>query len=80
MGLWGAAQAIAFGLGGFLGALSVDIARQFLAEAGPAYASVFAGEGLLFFLSALLALKLTQQNRESAILREAPSPLPGTGV
>ena len=56
MGLWGAAQAIAFGLGGFLGTVGVDLVR-FLTESIPAsYGVVFAAEGLLFFVSAGLAL------------------------
>jgi BCD family chlorophyll transporter-like MFS transporter len=60
MGLWGAAQAIAFGLGGFLGAASVDLARQFLLAPGEVYAIVFALEATLFLFSARLALKLTR--------------------
>ena len=44
MGLWGAAQAIAFGLGGVTATLSVDLARAFAASPLVAYASVFALE------------------------------------
>jgi len=58
MGLWGAAQAIAFGIGGFLGTASVDIARSLIAGAGTAYATVFLGQSLLFIASAWLALRL----------------------
>ena len=58
MGLWGAAQAIAFGLGGFLGTAAVDIARHFLSEPSMAYASVFIGESILFLAAALLAAQL----------------------
>ena len=39
MGLWGAAQAIAFGLGGFLGAVASDLARMLLDAPGLAYGS-----------------------------------------
>jgi BCD family chlorophyll transporter-like MFS transporter len=56
MGLWGAAQAIAFGLGGILGTGASDLARWLLGSAGPAYASVFAFEGVLFMLSAWCAV------------------------
>jgi MFS transporter, BCD family, chlorophyll transporter len=56
MGLWGAAQAIAFGLGGFLGAASVDVARAMLGAPAPAFAFVFAAEGALFLVAAALAL------------------------
>jgi BCD family chlorophyll transporter-like MFS transporter len=55
MGLWGAAQAIAFGLGGFIGTVAVDVARAALGSPVTAYSSVFAGEALLFVLSAIIA-------------------------
>ncbi len=55
MGLWGAAQAIAFGLGGFLGTVAADLARYLFGAAAPAYASVFAGEAALFLIAAALA-------------------------
>ena len=58
MGLWGAAQAIAFGLGGLLGTLAVDLLRWALAAPTSAYALVFAGEAMLFFLAAGLALRV----------------------
>lgn len=56
MGLWGAAQAIAFGLGGFLGTAAADLARFVLGSPSVAYAVVFFGEGVLFLVSARLAL------------------------
>ena len=59
MGLWGAAQAIAFGLGGFLGTAAVDITRHILPDPSMAYASVFLGEAILFLASAVLAARLT---------------------
>ena len=58
MGLWGAAQAIAFGLGGFLGAAMVDVMHLVLGNQTQAYASVFTGEAALFLLAALLALRI----------------------
>jgi BCD family chlorophyll transporter-like MFS transporter len=58
MGLWGAAQAIAFGLGGFLGTAASDLARHLLDSPGMAYAAVFAGEGLLFLVAAVLAARV----------------------
>ena len=57
MGLWGAAQAIAFGAGGFLGAASVDLMRQLLNDTALAFGSVFAAEGVLFLLAATLAVR-----------------------
>jgi BCD family chlorophyll transporter-like MFS transporter len=58
MGLWGAAQALAFGLGGVVGTGASDLARALIGSQGAAYASVFALEGLLFLLSARLALRI----------------------
>ena len=55
MGLWGAAQALAFALGGLTGTLAVDLARWALGSATPAYTSVFFGEAILFIFAALLA-------------------------
>ena len=55
MGLWGAAQAIAFGLGGLAGAAASDLARWLIGSPGAAYASVFALEALLFLVAAKLA-------------------------
>jgi MFS transporter, BCD family, chlorophyll transporter len=55
MGLWGAAQAVAFGLGGFMGTAASDLVRFLLASPSQAYASVFAGEALLFLVAAKLA-------------------------
>lgn len=60
MGLWGAAQAIAFGFGGLVGAAATDLARLVIAAPGGAYAAVFALEGLLFVASALLAGRIGQ--------------------
>jgi BCD family chlorophyll transporter-like MFS transporter len=61
MGLWGAAQAFAFGLGGFLGAAASDLARLILGSPAAAYGTVFAIEGLLFLVAAVLALRLNRQ-------------------
>lgn len=58
MGLWGAAQAIAFGLGGFLGASLVDVFTLAIGSQPQAYSTVFAGEALLFVVAALLALRI----------------------
>ena len=55
MGLWGAAQAIGFAAGGLIGTALCDFARWVIGAPGPAYATVFAAEALLFIASALLA-------------------------
>jgi BCD family chlorophyll transporter-like MFS transporter len=58
MGLWGAAQAVAFGLGGLLGTAASDIARWLIASPGSAYAAVFLFEALLFVVAAWLASQI----------------------
>jgi BCD family chlorophyll transporter-like MFS transporter len=63
MGLWGAAQAIAFGAGGFAGTIAADAARHLLGSPVAAYASVFAAEALLFVYAAWLALRIDAARR-----------------
>jgi BCD family chlorophyll transporter-like MFS transporter len=58
MGLWGAAQALAFGLGGLIGTLASDLASWLIGNPSLAYSSVFLAEALLFVVSAMLALRL----------------------
>jgi len=58
MGLFGAAQAIAFGIGSFLGTVAVDLMRALTDTEAAAYGTVFILEGGLFLVSALLALKI----------------------
>lgn len=58
MGLWGAAQAIAFGMGGFTGAAGLDTARALLPSTADAFVLVFAGEAILFVVAATLALRI----------------------
>jgi BCD family chlorophyll transporter-like MFS transporter len=60
MGLWGAAQAIAFGAGGLLGAAASDITRSFIATPGIAYGLVFLAEAGLFILAAKLAMGINK--------------------
>jgi MFS transporter, BCD family, chlorophyll transporter len=58
MGLWGAAQAIGFAGGGLIGTALSDITRWIIGAPGPAYATVFAAEALLFIAAALLARRI----------------------
>ncbi|MGD1871272.1 MAG: BCD family MFS transporter [Neomegalonema sp.] len=58
MGLWGAAQALAAGFGGLLGAGAVDVMRATMTATADAFAVVFVAEAGLFILSALLALRV----------------------
>lgn len=55
IGLWGGAQAIAFGLGGLLGAGASDLARSIFTNPALAYSSVFFIEAILFIASAYMA-------------------------
>lgn len=66
MGLWGASQAIAFGLGGLAGAVSLDVARLIFADAVSAFSIVFAVEGALFVAAAGLAARLTYGSRDAS--------------
>ena len=59
MGLWGAAQALAFGLGGLLGTGASDLAHALLGGHRSAYASVFALQAVMFVVSAMVALRLS---------------------
>jgi BCD family chlorophyll transporter-like MFS transporter len=78
MGMWGAAQALAFGIGGFLGAAASDLARHFLGVDGPAYAIVFAAESAMFLLAAVLASRLDQNRVSVPAVIPAPLGQPAT--
>lgn len=58
MGLWGAAQAIAFAIGGFSGTVMADLARLATADAASAYATVFVLQAGMFLAAAILAARL----------------------
>ena len=58
VGIWGAAQAIAAGFGGLLGASMVDLLRMVLTEDAAAYGTVFLFEAALFIASSTLALRI----------------------
>lgn len=62
MGLWGAAQAIAAGFGGLLGAAAVDVMRMSMAD-GPAFGVVFLCEAGLFLAAAFMALHVMKNER-----------------
>jgi BCD family chlorophyll transporter-like MFS transporter len=59
MGLWGAAQALAAGFGGLLGAVLVDLGRTALPDAA-AFGLTFAVEAGLFLIAAAIALRVLQ--------------------
>jgi BCD family chlorophyll transporter-like MFS transporter len=64
MGLWGAAQAIAAGFGGLVGAAAVDAMRGLMASDASAFGTVFAAEAAIFVLSALMALRVIDHGRD----------------
>ena len=58
MGLWGAAQAIGFAVGGVLGTAASDLARLLLGSQVAGYSTVFTAEAVLFVVSAWLAARI----------------------
>ena len=63
MGLWGAAQAIAAGFGGLMGAAAVDVMRVSMTNDATAFGAVFVFEAGLFVIAALMALKVIDPTR-----------------
>ncbi len=61
MGLWGAAQAVAFALGGMAGTLAVDVVRHFSGSVHYAYSTVFGIQAFLFAISAFLAVEVMRR-------------------
>ncbi len=72
VGLWGAAQALAFGAGGLAGTGASDLARFVFGSPATAYAAVFGMEAALFGAAAVLALGVFQT-------RDQPAPRPAVG-
>lgn len=58
MGLWGAAQAVAFGAGGFLGTMGVDVMRALVSVPAVAYGAVFTSQAVMFLLATVLAARV----------------------
>ena len=73
MGVWGASQAIAFGIGGFLGTVAVDVLRWATGSSLLAYGSVFVVEALLFGVAAMLALKIARLSGQDPLPAPARS-------
>ena len=64
MGLFGAAQALAFGLGGIIGTASSDLSMRLMGDAGWAYSSVFALEAVIFVCAAWIARRVQRIETE----------------
>jgi len=70
MGLWGAAQAVAAGFGGLMGAALVDVLRLALSDV-QAFGSVFLFEAAIFVAAALMAARVMDR------VRPVPALVPG---
>lgn len=69
MGLWGAAQAVAAGFGGLLGAAAVDVMRLSVQSDATAFGAVFLAEAALFVIAALMALRVIEhRSRHNAAI------------
>ncbi len=66
MGVWGAAQALSFGLGGFFGAVALDVSRTLTGDTAVSFAAVFAFEAALFLLAAAIAVRIVTPERDAA--------------
>jgi MFS transporter, BCD family, chlorophyll transporter len=73
MGLWGAAQAIGFAVGGTLGTAASDLARWLIGSQVAAYGAVFAAEALMFVFAAVLALRIAVPAAPAQPRRPRPS-------
>jgi len=74
MGLWGAAQAVAFGLGGIVGTGASDLSMRLMGNPSWAYANVFALEAVMFLVAAWIAWRV----RGLSDKKESPIGLPQT--
>lgn len=74
MGVFGAAQSLGFALGASLGAAALDALRALTGLTAESYVAVFLGEGALFLIAALMALRLA---RGPAAPGRAPLAIPG---
>ena len=77
MGLWGAAQALAFACGGLVGTGASDLARHVFGSAALAYAAIFLGEAVLFCFAAGLALRAFPRTAQPSTAQGASA---STGV
>lgn len=66
MGVWGAAQAVAFGLGGLTGALGVDFARADGMGTAGAFRLIFGCEAALFAVAPMLAVGVARSQARTA--------------
>ena len=82
MGLFGAAQAIAFGLGGLVGTMGIDITRSLTDSISLPYTTVFTLEGVVFLVAAVLAARIGMdalQERKNRLAVAGDGYLSGVG-
>lgn len=75
MGVWGAAQAISFGIGGLLGSVALDLGRILTGTDGRAFGLVFGLEALLFLASTIIASGIGRGRRHSDVWGRQPASL-----
>ncbi len=82
MGLWGAAQGIAFGVGGFGGTVMIDVARATIGAPEIAYAIVFGVQAVMFLVAAGVAMRITGTSAQQRLPfgRAAPGVRLGEGL
>jgi BCD family chlorophyll transporter-like MFS transporter len=80
MGLWGAAQAMAFGLGGIAATATVDLARWMTGSVTLAYGLVFVLEAVLFVVATLFAVRLSREDTTTPAYMTDAGVAGGTGA
>lgn len=76
LGVFGAAQAVAYGIGVTLGGIGVDVARNLLGSPIRGYGAVFSVEAALFVVSAVLAYRSASNANAGDIVRTRGELLP----
>jgi BCD family chlorophyll transporter-like MFS transporter len=76
LGVFGAAQALAYAAGTMTGAIGVDTAKAVLESPLRGYLAVFSVEAVLFAASAFLALRSASSERANDVFRERAELLP----
>ncbi len=76
LGVFGAAQAIAYATGTMTGAAGVDVARSLMSSPVQGYLVVFSVQAVLFAASAVLALRSASSERANDVFRTRSEMLP----
>ncbi len=76
LGVFGAAQAIAYAIGTMLGAVGVDVARSLTASPIRGYLVVFLIQAMLFGVAAVLAMRSASSERAHDVFRQRRDLLP----